>query len=281
MVFTIGAAVISLEGLKQQAIEKLYSYGYKFALAAVIFAAGFFIIMMINKAVARLFDKTEWDRGLEMFLENTIKVVLWIILFIVILANLGINVTGLVAGLGIAGIVVGFALQDTLGNLASGVFILFNKPFGVDDFVEAGSVKGTITHIGLAATTMTSYDNKKITMPNSAIWRNPIINYTGLKERMIDIKIGISYSDDVEKAIHILTDILKKDKRILDEPKPVVELMEFGDNSVNLVVRPWIEPKLYWDVHFSLMRSIKKEFAKNNITIPFPQREVWMREEKK
>ena len=248
----------------------------------IIIAIGWIAIKIITKIVSKFFDKVDFDRAAETFVENTIKVVLWVILIILVLANMGVDVSALIAGLGIMGFVVGFALKDTLGNLAAGVFILFHKPFRVGDWINIDGVVGGVERVGVAACTLSSPDGTKIVIPNSKIWGGVIQNYHGNKIRKIfNLDIGISYSDDIGKAIKIIKDILKKDKRVLKDPEPQVVVKSLGDNSVNIAVRPAVSKDDYWGVYFDIIREIKEQFDRKGITIPFPQRTVWTGKEKK
>lgn len=268
--------------IRDHLVSKGLEYLPKLIMVLVLVVVGYFVIKIIRKAVAKFFDKVNFDRALETFIENIIGFVFWVILFVIILANLGVDVSGLIAGLGIMGFIVGFALKDTLGNLASGMFILFHKPFKVGDWVNIGGVVGGVEKVGIAACTLNSPDNVKITIPNSKIWGDTIQNYTGNKIRKIfNLQVGISYSDDIGKAIKIIQDILKKDKRVLKDPPPQVVVKSLGDNSVNIAVRPAIDKKDYWGVYFDSIRAIKEEFDKKGVTIPFPQRDVWIKEMKK
>lgn len=268
-----------LQNIWSDFLVKLSGYAPKLITIAIILVIGYIIIRVLVRLIKKFFEKANFDRGIETFIENIVKVGLWIILIIVILGNLGINVTGLIAGLGIAGIVIGFALQDTLSNLASGVFILFHRPFKVGDWVNIGGVVGGVERIGIAACILKSPDNVKITIPNSKIWRDTIQNYTGNPTRKIfNLEIGISYDSNIDKAIKIIHKILKNDKRVLKDPEPQVVTKSLGDSSVNIAVRPAVKKEDYWAVYFDLVKTIKQEFDKNKITIPFPQRDVWIKE---
>lgn len=263
-------------------LTKLSSYMPKFFTALIVVVIGYFAIKIITKLVEKFFDKIDFDRGVETFIENGIKVVLWIVLIIILLANIGVNVSGLIAGLGIMGFIVGFALKDTLGNLASGVFILFYKPFRVGDWVNLAGITGGVEKIGIAACELKSPDNIKITIPNSKIWGDVIQNYTGNNTRKLyNLEVGISYSSDIDKAIKIISDILKKDKRVHKDPEPQIVVKGLGDNSVNIAARPSVNKEDYWSVYFDTIKKIKEEFDKNAIGIPFPQRDVWIKEASK
>ncbi len=278
----ISGEVTAFSQVKEQLIDKALTYVPKLIVVLIFLVIGFFVIKLIKKGVAKFFDKVNFDRALETFVENITGIVLWIILLVIILANLGVDVSGMIAGLGIMGFIVGFALKDTLGNLASGIFILFHKPFKIGDWVKIGGVVGGVERVGVAACILRSPDGVKITIPNSKIWGDTIQNYTGNSIRKIfNLEVGISYSDDIGKAIKVIEDLLKKDKRVLKDPKPQIVVKSLGDNSVNIAVRPAINKKDYWGVYFDTIRAIKEEFDKNKISIPFPQRDVWVKEMKK
>ena len=268
-----------MEKLLGNFVEKFSGYLPKLISVVVIIIVGYVIIKILTKLIVKFFDKVDFDRSAETFLENVAKVTLWIVLLIVVLANLGINVSGLIAGLGIMGFIVGFALKDTLGNLASGVFILFHKPFKVGDWIKVGGIVGGVERVGIAACELRSPDNVKITIPNSKIWGDVIQNFHGNPTRKLyNLEIGISYDSDIDKAIKIIKDILKKDKRVLKDPEPQIVVKSLGDNSVNIAIRPSMKKDDYWLVYFDSIKKIKEEFDKNGITIPFPQRDVWIKE---
>tara|TARA_B100001971_G_scaffold149657_2_gene138740 strand:+ start:3703 stop:4545 length:843 start_codon:yes stop_codon:yes gene_type:complete len=260
-------------------LDKAAGYAPKLITVAIILIIGFIIIRILIHLIDKFFNKVNFDRSVETFLENVARVILWSILIIIILANLGVDVTGLIAGLGIMGFIVGFALKDTLGNLASGVFILFHKPFKVGDWIKVGGIVGGVERMGIAACVLKSPDNIKITIPNSKIWGDVIQNFHGNPTRkLFNLEIGISYDSNIDKAIKIITDILKKDERVLKDPEPQIVVKSLRDSSVNIAIRPSMKKEDYWNVYFDTIKNIKEEFDKNGISIPFPQRDVWIRE---
>jgi small conductance mechanosensitive channel len=175
------------------------------------------------------------------------------------------------------GFIVGFALKDTLGNLAAGIFILFHRPFKVGDFVEAAKVKGTVDRIGIAATEIHTFDGKLVTLPNGRVWGSAITNYSGLKERRLEIIFGIHYDADMKKATKVLEALIKKEERILDDPEPQVVVKELADSSVNLAMRVFVKKEDYWGVKFDMLKNVKENFDKNKIVIPYPQMDVHMK----
>ena len=266
-----------INSFKAMAIEKFYLYLPKIIGILVIFIIGWIIIKIITRIVEHFFERVNFERSAETFVENLVKVGLWLILLVIILGNAGVNVSGLVAGLGIMGFIVGFALKDTLGNLAAGIFILFHQPFKVGDFIEAAKVKGTVDRIGIAATEIHTFDGKLVTLPNGKVWGNAITNYSGLKQRRLEIVIGIHYDADINKAMKVLHALIKREERVLDEPEPQVVVKNLGDSSVDLGVRIFVKKEDYFGVKFEFLKKIKENFDKNKIVIPYPQREVHMK----
>jgi small conductance mechanosensitive channel len=198
---------------------------------------------------------------------------------LVALSQIGISLTPLLAGLGVVGFIVGFALQDTLANFASGMMILFYRPFDVGDYVEAAGVNGTVNHMSLVSTTILTIDNQTLIVPNGKIWGDVIRNVTSQRLRRVDMVFGISYSDDIPHAEAVLAAIVAEHDKILEDPEPVIKLAELGDSSVNFYVRPWVKTADYWDVKWDITREVKMRFDAEGIGIPVPQRDVHIYEE--
>jgi len=244
-------------------------------LALAVIIIGYFIAILISKYVQKIMLKAKMAKILAEFTSKVVR--LFIIIFVIALgiSLLGVDVGSAVLGFSVvSGFILGFAFQETLGNLAAGFMIAITKPFRDGDYVDIGGKAGTINSVGASITTLTTVDNKRIIIPNSKIWGEAIINYTALDKRMIDMRIGISYKDNMDKAIKLTMDVLKKNKNVLDDPTPTVAIAELGDSSVNLLVRPWVDTSNYWKTKWELIKQIKEAFDKNGITIPFPQRDV-------
>jgi small conductance mechanosensitive channel len=194
--------------------------------------------------------------------------------FLMALSQIGISLGPMLAGLGVAGFVVGFALQDTLGNFAAGGMILIYRPYDVDDFVEVAGASGLVKNMSLVSTTITTFDNQTLVIPNSKIWGDVIKNVTAQKVRRVDMEFGIGYGDDVELAERVLQDILSSHDLVLAKPETVIKLHTLGDSSVNFIVRPWVKTEDYWNVYWDITREVKLRFDREGISIPFPQRDV-------
>jgi small conductance mechanosensitive channel len=196
------------------------------------------------------------------------------------LSQVGISLAPMLAGLGVAGFIVGFALQDSLGNFAAGAMILIYRPFDVNDFVEVTGASGLVKKMNLVSTTITTFDNQTLVVPNNKIWGDVIKNVTAQNQRRVDLEFGIGYDDDIEHAEKVLTEIVVAHEKVLKDPEPNIKLHTLGDSSVNFVVRPWVNTDDYWDVYWDIMREVKIRFDREGISIPFPQRDVHLYSEK-
>jgi small conductance mechanosensitive channel len=194
--------------------------------------------------------------------------------FLMALSQIGISLGPMLAGLGVAGFVVGFALQDTLGNFAAGGMILIYRPYDVDDFVEVTGASGLVKNMSLVSTTITTFDNQTLVIPNSKIWGDVIKNVTAQRLRRVDLEFGIGYGDDVELAERVLNDIVSSHDMVLPKPETMIKLHTLGDSSVNFIVRPWVKTEDYWNVYWDITREVKLRFDREGISIPFPQRDV-------
>jgi small conductance mechanosensitive channel len=190
------------------------------------------------------------------------------------LSQVGISLAPMLAGLGVAGFIVGFALQDTLGNFAAGAMILIYRPYDVDDFVEVAGASGLVKKMNLVSTTIATFDNQTLVVPNSKIWGDVIKNVTAQKVRRVDLEFGVGYSDDVERVEQVLRDVVESHEAVLRSPEPTIKLHSLGDSAVNFIVRPWTRTTDYWSVYWDLTREIKLRFDREGISIPFPQRDM-------
>ena len=193
---------------------------------------------------------------------------------LVALSQIGVQVGPLLAGLGVVGFIVGFALQDTLSNFASGLMILMYRPYDIGNTIEAGGVMGKVHEMNMVSTTIMTPDNQKLVVPNNKIWGGVIRNVTAQERRRVDMIFGIGYGDDMAKAEAILRKIVEQDERVLKDPEPIIKVHTLGESSVDFIVRPWVNTPDYWNVYWDITRTVKEEFDKQGVSIPFPQRDV-------
>ncbi len=199
---------------------------------------------------------------------------MFVIGFLIALSQIGISLAPMLAGLGVAGFIIGFALQDTLGNFAAGGMILIYRPFDVDDYIEVAGVDGTVKKMNLVSTTITTPDNQALIIPNSKIWGDVIRNKTGQRVRRVDLEFGISYADSIEHAEEVFRKVLATMPAVLPEPAPNIQVIRHGESSIDFIVRPWVKTEDYWPTYWAMQRAVKLAFDEAGITIPFPQRDV-------
>ncbi len=252
----------------------LLGWAWKLVAALLIFFIGRIVAKLISGFLANLMRK----RGIDDMLANFLSVVLYAILLVAVIiaaiSQLGIQTTPLIAVLGAAGLAVGLALQNSLGNLAAGVMLVLFRPFTKGDYVEAGGTSGTVTEVGLFQSVLNTPDNRRVIVPNGQITSDNITNYSAYDTRRIDLIIGVGYGDDLKVARSTIEKVLGDHDKVLDEPAPVIWVMELGDSSVNFAVRPWVQAADYWGVRSELLESLKVELEAAGCEIPFPQRDV-------
>ena len=196
---------------------------------------------------------------------------IWIIAIVAVLGVFGIDLTPVLAGLGITGVVLGFALQESISSLFSGMMIALNSPFRVGDWVDIGDISGTVQSMDLMCVTLSSGDNKKITMNNKNVWGSTIVNYSYIDKRRLDMTVSIRYEDDAEKAKAVIRDLIGSYPEVLKMPGPVIEVGEYGASSVVIYVRPWVHPDVYWDVYWRFNSDILSKLRENGLDMPFDQ----------
>jgi small conductance mechanosensitive channel len=234
------------------------------------------IAKIVQKLIERGLAKSDLQLSklLRRMVMSSVRNIIIVLGILIALSQIGIRLGPLLAGLGVVGFVIGFALQDTLSNFASGMMILIYRPFDVGDLIEAAGVSGKVNKMSLVNTTVLTLDNQTILIPNNKIWNDVVKNVTGQTMRRIDLMFGISYSDDIPKTEQVLQEILDSHDKVLAEPEPIVRLHELADSSVNFVVRPWVDTDDYLEVYWDITRSVKIRFDEEGISIPFPQRDV-------
>ena len=242
------------------------------AAAIVLLIAAKVLSCIIRKALKGLAERSRKFTPMMAGLSSKIvSAVIWLVAAVAALGLFGIDLTPVLAGLGITGVVLGFALQESISSLFSGVMIAINNPFRVGDWVDIGSVSGTVESMDMMCVTLSSGDNKKITMNNKTVWSSTIVNYSYIDKRRLDMTVSIRYEDDAEKAKAVIRDLIGSYPEVLKMPGPVVEVGEYGASSVVIYVRPWVHPDVYWDVYWRFNSDILSKLRENGLDMPFDQ----------
>jgi small conductance mechanosensitive channel len=262
------------ELLKDKGIDLGMDFGIKLATALAIFLIGKFVIRLLVGAISKVMTKQAVDKTLETFICNLVRISLMVVVVIAAIGALGVETTSFIAIFGAAGLAVGLALQGSLSNFASGVLIVLFRPYRVGDFIEAAGIAGSVEQVQILTTILKTGDNKQIIVPNSQIMDSIITNYSANDTRRVDMVIGVSYDDDLDKVRKTLQDLIAAEDRILDEPATTIAVSALADSSVNFVVRPWVKSSDYWGVMFDMTEAIKKRFDKEGISFPYPQQDV-------
>ncbi|MEM9077213.1 MAG: mechanosensitive ion channel domain-containing protein [Bacteroidota bacterium] len=264
----------NLEKHLENAIEWFWDFIPNLILAIVILVVGWWMVRFINKMVAKFFDKKDYEPTLESFIQSFINISLKVLLFVVVVTQLGVKSSSLVAMIGAAGLAIGLALQGSLANFAGGVLILIFKPFKVGDWISAQGLDGSVKQITIFSTKLNTFGNQIAIIPNGQLSNGSIVNYNGEPNRRENYKVGISYSSNIKTAKDILLAICVEDERILNDPAPEVYVDSLGDSSVNLTLRFWAPNDVFWPARFNVIEQSKLRFDEAGIEIPFPQRVV-------
>jgi small conductance mechanosensitive channel len=240
-------------------------------LAILYVVLGFIAIGFIKRTLKNFCKKSKRiDKALAQFMVSGVDIVLKILLFIGILSTLGVETASIVAVLGAASLAIGIALQGALSNFASGVMLMVFKPYKADDYIECNDYSGTVYDVNIFSTQLQTIDNKIITIPNSKMVTDPLINYTANEYRRVDITVGVDYDSNIDQVKSVLNSIMQSHSKILPTPEPVARVMELGESSIDFIIRAWTKGEDYWDVRFDLNETIKKTFDRHKISIPYP-----------
>jgi small conductance mechanosensitive channel len=258
--------------------------GIKWATKIVLFLLTLLAFKILASILGKITAKAvgalkKTSNLLKDFFVNVVKKVVFLIGLIMALSMLDVNVGPFVAAIGAVGFVVGFALQGTLSNFASGIMILLYRPYDIGDVVNVSGVLGKVDAMSLVSTTVKTPDNQIVVIPNGSIWGGIITNVTGTATRRVDMTFGIGYTDDIQKAQEIMEKILSGHEKVLADPAPVIKVHELADSSVNFIVRPWVKTADYWDVYWDVTRQVKERFDAAGVSIPFPQQDVHLFQE--
>jgi small conductance mechanosensitive channel len=254
--------------------SQIESLAFPLLKALLILIIGFWLAGWLSRMVRKALDKREMSKELQSFLGSLVSVALKIAVLLAAAETAGLETTSLAVILGSAGLAIGLALQGSLANFAGGVMILLFKPFKTGDLIEAQGHLGHVKAINIFVTTLITPDNKTVILPNGPLSNGDITNYTTDGKLRVDLVVGIGYSEDIKKAREAIMQVMLNHPKVLKEPAPSVNVLELGDSSVNLAVRPFATPEDYWDVYFGVTEASKEALDAAGIEIPFPQRVI-------
>lgn len=259
--------------------QDIINFGLKLLAALAIYLVGAWLIRRIKKALGNMFAKRKTEKALASFIMSFTTIGLTILLIIISISTLGVDTTSIAALIAAAGVAIGMALSGTVENFAGGIMILAFKPFKAGDYIEAQGYEGTVTAVSIVSTTITTYDNKAVILPNGTLFNGNISNYSRFPLRRVDWKIGVEYGTDSGKCIGRLLELVKSDPRVLDSgtpgaADPTVSLSELGDSAVVFSVKVWVKTEDYWGVLYDYNKKVYDELPKAGIDFPFPQMDV-------
>ncbi len=247
----------------------------------IMIAVGKLLIHSVMKLLERGLSRSKKINDLmARYTLQLVNILGWIFLAIAFLQHMGLNMGPVLAGLGITGVILGFAFQETIGNLLSGVMIVINAPFRIGDYIEAGAFSGTVTDMDMICVTLATPDNKKITMSNKLVWGNPIVNYSDIERRRVELSASVALGSNIEVTKRTIREVIASYAEVLPAPEPVVEVTKLTPSSVDLVVRPWVRPADYWKVHFRFNGEIYDRLTAAGIDVPHNQLDVHIIEPK-
>jgi small conductance mechanosensitive channel len=249
-------------------------WGVKIVIALAIFIIGRWVARALTKALRRVLNLRDMDETLVTFLANLVYAVLLTAVVIAALDSLGLPVTSLVAVLGAAGLAIGLALKDSLGNFASGVMLVMFRPFTKGDLVSIAGVDGKVQEVRIFSTILKTNDNRLVIIPNGQVASDTITNHTAMDTRRVDLVIGVGYDDDLKLARSVLEKVCSDHPKVLEDPATNVFVINLGDSSVDFVVRPWCNTEDYWTVHGDVLENAKVQLEAAGCNIPYPQTDV-------
>lgn len=263
--------------------QAVISFGLKLLAAIVIYLIGAWLIRRIKKGLSKMFIRRNTDKALASFVMSFTTIGLTALLLIITISTLGVNTTSIAALIAAAGVAIGMALSGTVQNFAGGIMILMFKPFKAGDYIESQGYEGTVTAVTIVSTTITTYDNRAIILPNGALFNGNINNYSRNPLRRVDWKIGVEYGTDSDKCADKLLALVKSDPRVLDSKTPgaadpVVVLSSLGDSAVVFSVKAWTKTEDYWSVLYDYNKVVYDELPKAGIDFPFPQMDIHLHE---
>ena len=243
---------------------------------------GIVVIKLIVNVLTKIFTKAKMEKIAQQFIKTVIKFVLYLVLVLMLLSIVGIQISGIITALSAMLLAVGMALQNNIANIANGIIIVSTKMFKKGDFITVGSVSGSITDINFLFVTLTTPDNKKVTLPNSMIVNSEVTNAGANKTRRLDWTFSVAYESDVEQVKKIIIDVMNSNGKVYvtEDKKPFCRLKTLGASSIDFFANCWVDSEDYWDVYYYVVENVYNEFKRNNISVPYTQFEVRSRMDK-
>ncbi len=269
------AKVDEYKAIAAELVNLGVEYGLSLLSAIIILVAGYVLAGWVSRAIRNKLQRIKrFDKTLIPVLSQIARYAILVFTFVMVLAEFGIQTTSIIAVLGAATLAIGLALQGTLQNVAAGLMLLFLRPFKIGDFIETAAGTGTVDEIGMFVTEMRTAQGLYLSVPNSEIWASSITNFSKLPNRRIDLVVGISYDDDIDKARALILKLAKSRDGVLQEPEPIVNVTNLGDSSVDLELRAWTRRQDYWEARWGLIRDAQYALDKARISIPYPHMQV-------
>lgn len=266
--------VILLDKVREQLNFFSDAYLPKIVFALLVLAAGTIIIRFVLKLIKNILGKSKIEHTINTFVFSALKILLYLILVITALATIGVDVSSILATFAAAALTAGLALQESLGNIASGVVILISKPFVAGDILEFEGVKGKVENIRLFSSQLHTFDNKIVTIPNSRLTSNNVTNCTMVDKRRVDLSYTVGYNDDIAKVKKVIYELISENNKVLNVPPPQVCVGKHLESGVGIIVWIWVEPDDYYDVYYFMQENVLLRFKENDITIPYPHIQI-------
>ncbi len=242
----------------------------------LILAIGWWLSNQLVKLMYRGMMRSKADAGIVTFICSLVKTILKIIVCVTAAAQLGLNVNSIIAALGAASVAVGLALKDNMANIASGAQIIFTKPFHAGDYLALQDVEGTVERIEIMFTTLRTFDNKEVVIPNSTVTASVITNYSAMETRRLDLDYVVGYGEDLAAVKQLMNDLIEENPMAIKDPVPMIVVGEHKDNGIVVGVKVWCKREDYWTLYFDMQEKVKLAFDKAGIAIPFRQLDVHM-----
>jgi small-conductance mechanosensitive channel len=246
--------------------------------AVVVLVVGWLLIQFVRRLLERAAKRAQQSEVLEQFVIKFVTILLYVALILVVLSIVGVSTAAAAVSISaLLGLILGFGMQDSVANIASGIWLAMLNPMDRGEAVDLNGIVGSVSSVGILATQLLTFDNKYVTVPNKVVWSNAIINYSRMPTRRIEVFVGISYDADLKRAIAVAMEVMKAHELVLEEPEPMILVTELGDSSVNMSLRCWIEKENILAVPSQLYQQVFERFASEGIEIPYPQMDVHMK----